>query len=74
MSICANIAEGHGKSHFSKAEFRRFLIIACGSCEEMRVWLSFCKELKYTETPSYEAWSDEYDQIAKMLNGLIRKL
>ncbi|HRQ61080.1 MAG TPA: four helix bundle protein [Alphaproteobacteria bacterium] len=74
MSICANIAEGHGKSHFSVPEFRRFLIIACGSCEEIKVWLNFCARLNYIDSERFEAWHEEYDQIAKMLNGLIRKI
>jgi four helix bundle protein len=73
-SICANIAEGHGKSHFSKAEFRRFLIMACGSSEEMKVWISFAKELGYLEEKISERWYQEYCEITMMLNGLIQKL
>ena len=70
MSICANIAEGHAKLHFSKAEFRRFLTLAMGSSEEMRVWLKFCTELGYVENDQWQKWDNEYDQISKMLNGL----
>ncbi|MGB0718959.1 MAG: four helix bundle protein [Bdellovibrionales bacterium] len=73
-SICSNIAEGHAKSHYSKAEFKRFLFMAAGSSEEMRVWLKFCKELDYLKAEIWDKWDDEYDQISKMLNGLIRKL
>ncbi len=36
-SICANVAEGFGKQSHSVAEFRRFLSIAIGSSDEMRV-------------------------------------
>ena len=39
--ICANIAEGYGKQHISTAEFKRYLSIAIGSANEMRVWLSY---------------------------------
>ena len=39
-SICANVAEGFGKQSQSVAEFRRFLRIAMGSADEMRVWLA----------------------------------
>ena len=37
-SIAANIAEGFGKQRLSSAEFKRFLMMAIGSADEMRVW------------------------------------
>ena len=37
-SICANLAEGFGKQVASPGEFRRFLMMAIGSADEMRVW------------------------------------
>ena len=46
-SICANIAEGFGKQRQSVAEFRRFLMIAMGSADEMRVWSRYCLDLGY---------------------------
>lgn len=73
-SVCSNIAEGHAKSHYSKAEFKRFLFMAAGSSEEMRVWLKFCTELNYVPNEQWARWDDEYDQISKMINGLIHKL
>ena len=36
-SIPANIAEGFGKQRSSTREFRRYLVIALGSADEMRV-------------------------------------
>lgn len=66
-SICANIAEGHSKNHYSRPEFRRFLFMAAGSSEEVRVWLKFGKELGYIEVGVWEKWDNEYDQISKML-------
>ena len=47
-SICANIAEGFGKQRNSRAEFKRFLRIAIGSADEMRVWARFCLDLGYS--------------------------
>ena len=32
-SICANLAEGFGKQSQSKAEFRRFILMAIGSAD-----------------------------------------
>ena len=36
-SICANLAEGFGRQRLSKPEFRRFLVMAIGSADEMQV-------------------------------------
>jgi four helix bundle protein len=72
-SICANMAEGFGKQSLSKAEFRRFLGMALGSADEMRVWIRYCLDLGYIDRPTWESWRDEYHEIAKMLQGLRRK-
>ena len=71
--ICANIAEGFGKQNISKAEFKRFLLMAMGSADEMRVWLSYGLDLGYVELERYQRWSEEYRIIARMLNGLHAK-
>ena len=68
--ICANIAEGYGKQNESKSEFKRYLRIAIGSANEMRVWLRYCYDLKYIDKQSYENLRDEYSEIGKMLQGL----
>ena len=70
-SIPANIAEGFGKQRISKAEFNRFLMMAMGSADEMRVWTRYCLDLKYIEKATWQSWRDEYQEIAKMLHGLI---
>ena len=72
-SICANLAEGFRKQALSKAEFRRFLGMALGSADEMRVWVRYCLDLGYIDAPTWTAWRDEYQEIAKMLHGLHRK-
>jgi four helix bundle protein len=46
-SICGNIAEGYGKRRRSSAEFKRYLLMAIGSADEMRVWLRYCSDLEY---------------------------
>lgn len=73
-SICANIAEGFGKSAQSKAEFKRFLSMAAGSADEMRVWLRYGLDLGYIDEATWQRWRDEYEQIAKMLQGLSKSL
>ena len=73
-SICANIAEGFGKQRQSRAEFRRFIMMAMGSADEMRVWLRYALDLGYIEEAQWRAWRDEYQEIAKMLQGLASKI
>ena len=71
-SIPLNIAEGYGKKS-SAAEFKRFLIMALGSCNEMAVLLDICKDLEYMEENRYLEFIGEYEVIGKMLNNLIAK-
>ena len=73
-SICGNIAEGHGKRRRSKAEFKRYLLMAIGSADEMRVWLKYCSDLEYIDQKSCGQWRGEYRQIARMLQGLYTTL
>ncbi len=72
-SICANIAEGFARQKRSKAEFRRFLQMALGSSDEMRVWLRYSFDLGYIDAPRWQHWRDEYQRISRMLQGLHRK-
>ena len=72
-SICGNIAEGFGKRRRSTAEFKRYLLIAIGSADEMQVWLKYCSDLEYMDQKACERWRDEYRQIARMLQGLYTK-
>ena len=51
-SICANIAEGFGKQGASAGEFRRYVSIAIGSADEMRVWCRYCLDLGYIDEGS----------------------
>jgi four helix bundle protein len=73
-SICANLAEGFGKQGLSKTEFRRFVLMSIGSADEMRVWLRYCLDLEYLDPQKWEYWREEYEQIAKMLQGLSKSL
>ena len=71
-SICANLAEGFGRQQQSKPEFRRFLMMALGSADEMQVWTMYCRDLGYIGTDVAERWQGEYREIARMLSGLHR--
>ena len=66
-SICANIAEGFAKQRRSSAEYRRYLLMAIGSADEMRVWIRYCLDLNYIDDATSLRWRNEYIAIVKML-------
>ena len=68
--ICANMAEGYGKQHVSKQEFKRYLSIATGSANEVYLWLKYCVDLMYISTEQWRYYQNEYLEIAKMLTRL----
>ena len=69
-SICANIAEGFSKQRRSSAEYRRYLLMAIGSADEMRVWIRYCLDLNYIDEATSTRWRNEYVAIAKMLQAI----
>ncbi len=69
-SICANIAEGFAKQRRSSAEYRRYLLMAIGSADEMRVWVRYCLDLDYMDEATASLWREEYLVIAKMLQAI----
>ncbi len=72
-SICANVAEGYSRQKRSKAEFRRFLQMAIGSSDEMRVWVRYALDLGYIDEPTWQRWRDEFQVISRMLQTLSAK-
>src|SRR5260370_4757262 len=73
-SICANVAEGYGRQKRSKAEFKRFLQMAIGSSDEMRVWARYAFDLGYIDETVWRRWRDEYQMISRMLQSLAHKV
>ena len=71
-SICANLVEGFGRQGWSKPEFRRFLMMATGSADEMQVWTLYARDLGYIDAETAARWQGEYREIARMLQGLSR--
>ena len=55
-SICANLAEGFGRQLVSKPEFRRFVMMALGSADEMQVWTIYCR----IDERTADRWRGEY--------------
>ncbi len=69
-SICANLAEGFAKQSYSAAEYRRYLLAAIGSSDEVQLWLRYCIDLGYVEDVMGRKWIEAYVEISKMLRGL----
>ena len=73
-SICALVAEGSGRQRGSKVEFKRYVIMAIGSADETKLWCRYAADLGYIDRATYEAWSDGYSQVARMLQALASSL
>ena len=71
-SIPVNIAEGMGKQE-SNADVRKYIRIAIGSCDEVRVWLEFSRDLGYMQDAAYIEFDDRYNEIGKMLRGVLKR-
>ena len=66
-SIHANIAEGFGKS---PAEFKRYLAMSLGSCDELLSHLSDAQAVGLLSQEEMQTFADEYIIVGKQLNKL----
>ena len=73
ISIPMNISEGYAKRE-SQIEFKRFLMMAIGSANEMSVLIDFSKDFEYSEKDVHAKAAAEYEEICRMLNTLIQKV
>lgn len=71
-SIPANIAEGLSNGN-SPAEVMRFLSIALRSCDEVKVWLDFSRDLEYIAAEDSDRLKSEYSQYGAMLYKLRKR-
>ena len=73
LSIPMNIAEGYAKKE-SQADFKRFLLMALGSANEMQALLDFSKDVGYISAERHAKAIAEYEEICKMLNKFIQSV
>ena len=73
-SVCALLAEGSARQRSSQAEFRRYVIMAMGSADEVRLWCRYAEDLGYVEEAVARRWQEEADVVARMLQSLARRL
>lgn len=71
-SIPANIAEAWKKRKYPKM-FVSKLHDAAGEAGETEVWLDFAKDSGYLALNKYKKLFSEYDEVNKMLYGMVAK-
>ena len=72
QSISANIAEGYGR--YGYQDNIRFCYMARGSLTETYSHITMAYKLEYLEQQVYKRFTDELDELRKMLNGYIAYL
>ena len=73
LSIPLNIAEGYAKRE-SQDEFKRFLMMALGSSNEVLVLIDFSKDVGYISEGKHDRAYKEYEEIASMVNSFIQSV
>ena len=71
-SVCLNIAEGFSRKDTSLAEFKRFLVMARSSCDEMRCGLDYCRDLNYIDLNTHKNLELAYVEVGKILTSMIK--
>lgn len=72
VSICSNIAEGAERE--SLKDSAHFYTIAKGSAAEVATQLEIASEIELIGKNDFRKWSQETEQIARMLNSLIKSV
>lgn len=72
ISVPANIAEGHGRTHLR--DYLRFLSFANGSLMELETEIIACHRLGFIEARSEQLTLDLTRDVGRMLAGLTRSL
>jgi four helix bundle protein len=65
LSIMNNIAEGHGRP--TAADRNRYLVIAKGSCNEVRSMLHHAKRMQYMDTTDCDKAFELSQEIGRLL-------
>jgi len=68
VSIMSNLAEGFDRA--GRAEFRQFLVIAKGSCAEVRAQLYVALDAGYISQEQFEKTYAIADETGRIVNGL----
>ena len=72
-SIAMNIAEGFSRKGYSiLADFKRFIVIALGSNDEVRVQLDYCRDLGYIDDRQHSIYENQCQEIGKILTSMLK--
>jgi len=71
-SVPGNIAEAWKKRIYPKM-FVSKIVDAAGEAGETEVWLDFSKDSGYLQVEKYEKLTSGYDEVNRMLYGMIEK-
>jgi four helix bundle protein len=72
VSVLCNIAEGRGRG--SRAEYRRFVLIARGSVFELQAQIIIACDVGYLAESTTESLGKRTAAIAQMLSGMVRSI
>lgn len=72
ISVSSNIAEGFERDN--KKQFLYFLLIAKGSCGELRTQLKIAQMLNYVEPDEFATMNEKCVSTSKQLAGFINYL
>ena len=70
-SIPLNIAEGYGRKR-SAADFKRFLVMALGSCNEVQAQLDVARDLKYITEELYGELVSAFEVLGRRIYCLLQ--
>ena len=72
VSVPANIAEGHGRTHLK--EYLNHISIAYGSLMEIETHVQIAERLNYLSSECVGKLLSDTERLGRMLNGLKRSL
>ena len=68
VSVMSNLAEGFARG--GRAEFHQYLVVAKGSCSELRSQLYVAKDVGYITDAKFESLMAETDELQRIIGGL----
>jgi len=72
VSVMSNIAEGFERG--GAPDFARFLLIAKGSCGEVRSQLYLARDQEYLDRDAFDHIVALAEEVSRMLQGLIKRV